>query len=148
MDTAIRAFFGSEAYAIVGVSRSGKKFGNTIFREMYKKHYRVFPVHALLDSLEGVRCVPNVTMVPDSVRSVIIAVRPDRVVPLLEESVARGIRNVWLQQGAESNEAVDFAVMHDLNLVHGRCVLMFLEPVKSIHAFHRWVDRLRGAYPN
>jgi hypothetical protein len=34
-----------------------------------------------------------------------------------------------------------------MNLVHHECVLMFIEPVTSIHALHRWMKKLIGTYP-
>jgi hypothetical protein len=31
--------------------------------------------------------------------------------------------------------------------VDGQCILMFLEPVKSIHKVNRWINKVVGTYP-
>jgi predicted CoA-binding protein len=51
---------------------------------------------------------------------------------------------VWLQQGAESPEALALARDLGLNLVARKCVLMYAPPVRSFHAWHRVFARLFG----
>ena len=79
--------------------------------------------------------------------AVIICISPEKVLPVIREAHAKNIRHVWLQQGAESEEAARFAVENDINLVQRRCVLMFAEPVESVHKFHRFLSKVFGTYP-
>lgn len=147
MNDQIKTFLAAEAFAIIGVSRSKNKFGNTIFREMRKKGFDLHPVHPELTTIDGVKCVKEIAGLPDNTGSAIIVVHPEEAVNILAQCHARGINNVWLQQGAESDEAIAFAKDHSMNLVHGKCVLMFTEPVRSIHAVHRWFSKVTGNYP-
>ena len=57
-------FLDQKAIAIVGVSRSGKKFGNAIFRELRDKGVGVVPVNPNAEEIEGVRCYADVKDVP------------------------------------------------------------------------------------
>jgi len=41
------------ALALVGLSRSGKKFGNVACRELKAKGYRVYPIHPSADVIDG-----------------------------------------------------------------------------------------------
>jgi hypothetical protein len=34
-----------------------------------------------------------------------------------------------------------------LDVVHGQCILMFAEPVASLHKFHRWIWKIVGKIP-
>jgi hypothetical protein len=34
-----------------------------------------------------------------------------------------------------------------ITVISGQCILMFLEPVVSAHAVHRWINKVVGAYP-
>ncbi len=147
MNQDIKAFLSSEAFAVVGVSRNPRKFGNAVFREMRKKGLDVHPVHPHLDAFDGVACVGQISRLPATVHSVVVVVHPEDARKIVAECCEHGIRHIWLQQGAESEEAIAYANEHGLNLIHGQCVLMFLEPVKSIHALHRWVNKLFGRYP-
>jgi hypothetical protein len=147
MKTSIERFFSSQAYAVVGVSRSTRKFGNVAFREMKKHGLDVYPVNPYLEQLDGERCFESVSALPAEVQSVIVVVHPEEAERVVAACKAKGIANIWLQQGAESDGAIVYAQENGLNLIHGYCVLMFLEPVKSFHAFHRWIASVVGRYP-
>lgn len=147
MKTAIEQFFQSKAYGVVGVSRNSRKFGNAVFREMKKKGLAVFPVSKYLGKIEDAPCCARIADLPVEVESVVVVVHPQEATSIVSESHKKGIKNIWLQQGAESDEAIAYAEAHGMNLIHGQCILMFAEPVKSFHAFHRWINRLVGTYP-
>ena len=59
----------------------------------------------------------------------------------------RGITRLWIQQGAESAEALELCREHGLSAISKRCIMMFAEPVGGIHTFHRFFARLFGSYP-
>jgi len=42
---AIEAFISQPALALIGISRSRKKFGNLAYRVLKSKGYRVYPIH-------------------------------------------------------------------------------------------------------
>lgn len=143
----IDRFFDSEAFAVIGVSADRKKFGNTVFRNMRDAGLTVFPVHPTLDSVEGEACYHSVGELPAEVNSVVTVVPPpqtERVIPLCAE---RGVTSVWMQPGSSSAPAIDTARAAGMNVVDGQCILMFLEPVKSIHKVHRWINKVVGTYP-
>lgn len=147
MNPSIEQFFSSQAYAVVGVSRTPRKFGSIVFREMKKRGFVVHPVTPHMETLDGQRCYASVSALPAEVQSVIVVVHPEETERVLAACKTHGIRNIWLQQGAESDKAIAYAQENGLNLMYGSCVLMFLEPVKSYHAFHRWAAKLIGKYP-
>ena len=71
----VNDFFALKTLAIVGVSRTGKKFGNTIYRDLKGKDYRVFRVHPEVETIEGEPCYPNLNALPEKVGGVITFVR-------------------------------------------------------------------------
>ncbi len=147
MKQAIEKFFSSEAYAVVGVSASRHKFGNTVFRAMRERELIVYPVNPRLPFVEDRVCYKSVSDLPDEVQSVIVVVPPKVAEQVVAECKWKGIQNIWLQPGAQSREAIAYANENELNIIHGECVLMFLEPVKSFHALHRWMKKVVGKYP-
>ncbi|MBX2992344.1 MAG: CoA-binding protein [Bacteroidetes bacterium] len=147
MKTSIQQFFASRAFGVVGVSRNSRKFGNVILREMKNKGFAVYPVSPHLPLVEGMPCLASVDELPDSVTSIVVVVHPEAAAEIVARAHTKGITNIWLQQGAESDQAIAYAKQHGLNLVCGQCILMFTEPVKSIHAVHCWVSRLVRSYP-
>ncbi len=140
-------FVGQRKLALVGMSSKQKKFGNTIFKELKSKGYQIFPVHPSADTIDGARCWPRLDALPEPVGGVIVVVPPAQTEKVVRDVVAAGIKRVWMQQGAESKEAVAYCEENGVAVVHGRCILMFAEPVTSIHKFHRWLLKIFGKLP-
>jgi hypothetical protein len=142
----IDAFVSRPALAMVGLSRSGRKFGNLACRELRSKGYRVYPIHPTAEIIDGVRCYRRFADLPEPVETLLIVVPPAQAVRVLREAAAAGIRHVWLQQGAESSEVLQLAHELGLDVVAGQCILMFTKPT-SYHRVHRWLWDLLGKVP-
>lgn len=144
---AVDGFVSQRVLAVAGASRSGKKFGNTACRELKAKGYRVYAVHPQATTIDGEPCYPSFAALPEKPGGVLVTVKPGEAERVVREAAAAGITRVWLQQGTESAEAVKFCEAHGLSVVAGECILMFAEPVGSLHGVHRWVWRILGKLP-
>jgi hypothetical protein len=144
MDQAIQDFIQCKRIAIVGVSRSGRKFGNAAMRELKRRGFEVIPIHPEAARIDGEPCAPNLTAVRGRAQAVLVCVPPANVLPILREAAAVGLRCVWLQQGAESPEALAVGRELGLELIAGKCVLMYAPPVSSYHGWHRAFVRMIG----
>ncbi len=143
----IEAFFEGPAYAVIGVSANRKKFGNVVFRMMEEKQFAVYAVHPTLDTVEGKRCYHTVADLPENVKAVVTVVPPGVTEQVVRECLLRGIRHFWMQPGSESPAAVSAARKAGATVIEHECILMFLDPVESVHALHRWLKKLVGTYP-
>ena len=144
---AIDDFYSSKKLAIVGVSRNGNKFGNAAMKELINRGYTVYPVNPNTDNIDGDKCYSSLTNLPDKVDGAVIVVKPEESGKVVKEAKAAGINNIWLQQGAESNDAVSFCNNNGMNVVYGECILMFSEPVAGFHKFHRTVKKIFRKLP-
>jgi uncharacterized protein len=133
--------------AVVGVSGNPRKFGAAVYRELKERGYRVFAVNRNAESVQGDRCYPSLQALPESVDGVVVVVPPAETEKVVREAEAASIKRIWMQRGAESKEAIDFCREHDLNAIHGECILMFIQPVRSIHKFHRVINGLFSQLP-
>jgi predicted CoA-binding protein len=143
----IEAFFSSGAYAVIGVSADRKKFGNIVYRMMKEKQFTVYPVNPKLGTVEGDRCYASIADLPPDVKSIITVVPPQVTEEVVGESIKKGVTGCWIQPGSDSVAAVDNAKAAGLIVIHHQCILMFLEPMESFHALHRWLKKLFGTYP-
>ncbi len=144
---AVNDFLTQKSLAVVGVSRSGGKFGNMAYRNLRQKGYRLFPVHPEAAEVEGDRCYPSLGDLPEPVDGVLVVVPPARTEQVVRDAAAAGIKRVWLQQGAASPKAVAYCREQGMDVVDGECILMFAEPTGLGHRMHRWVWRLLGKLP-
>jgi predicted CoA-binding protein len=143
----VRDFVAQKRLALAGASRSGKKFGNVILRELKERGYDVVPVHPEAAELEGLACARSLAELEGRVDGLVVVTPPLEAVRLVGEAAAAGVRRVWLQQGAGSDEAARVARERSVSLVHGHCLLMFLPEVRGLHRFHRGLWRLLGKLP-
>lgn len=144
---ALEKFFAPKSLAIAGASRKSVKFGNMIYKELKAKGYKVFAINPNADMVEGDPCYPNLAALPEKVGGVVIVLPPERAVDVVREAAQVGIKNVWLQQGAESKAAIELGEQNGLNLIAGECLLMYAEPVGSLHGIHRFFKFLFGGRP-
>lgn len=144
---AVDGFLAHKTLALVGASRRGRKFGNTVLKDLTQKGYEVIPVHPEVAEIDGVPCAPSLAKLPKRVGGVILVVPPSQTEKLVEEAAQAGIDRVWMQQGAESAAAVHFCGEHGIDEVHGECILMFAEPAGFIHRAHRWINKVCGKLP-
>ncbi len=144
---AVDDFISQEALAVVGVSRDPKKFGSAVYADLKTKGYRVYPVNPKAESIEGERCYPNLSALPEKVGGVIIVVPPQETIKVVQEAKQAGIRRVWMQQGAELQEAVRFCEENGIQAVAGECIFMFVRPAAFFHRMHAWVWGVMGKAP-
>jgi len=134
-------FIESKTYAIAGVSRNKKKFGNYVFRQLKEKGYQLFPVNPNTAEIEGVTCYANITALPADISHLIVLTPKKETMFVVEEAVKKGIKNIWVQQSSETREVMDFANGKDSNFVFKKCIMMYAQP-KGMHKFHRFVNDL------
>ena len=134
----VNEFLNEKTLAVVGASRKGYKFGNSLLKELPVKGYNVFAIHSEAAELNGFKCYPDFKSLPEKMGGVIISVKPNEAVKIVRNAVEAGIKKIWLQNGAESDEAVKYCAEHDVMLIHKKCVMMFAEPAGFGHKLHRF----------
>ena len=123
----IRRFLESPAYGVVGASSRRHKYGNKVLRCYQQNGRRAIPVNPHEHEVEGASCVDSVTELPDDVQSISIITPPAVTERVVEEAARKGIRNVWMQPGAESEQAIATCEQHGINVIaDGSCVLVVL----------------------
>jgi hypothetical protein len=145
---AIEQFFQSKNIAVVGMSTKSAKFGNLAFKELSKKNYNLYPIHYKAKKIDGAQCYTNFNDTKEKIDGVLISVQPTETKNVVKSALEAGIKNVWLQQGAQSDSAIQLCKDNGINVVYNECILMFAEPVASFHKFHRWVWKILGKLPN
>jgi uncharacterized protein len=140
----IEDFVGQRSLALVGLSRRQGKFGNMVLKELQSRGYRVFPIHREVQEIRGQRCYPSAAALPEEVGGMIVVVPPGESEKVVREAAQAGIRRIWMQQGAESEEAIRFCRDNGMSVVFGKCILMYAPEVGSFHRVHRFFSRLFG----
>jgi len=141
-------FLAQRSLALAGVSRDGRTgFGNAVRKDLAAKGYAMLVVHPEAETIGGQPCARSVREVADRVGGLVLVTPPAATEGLVREAAEAGIRRVWMQQGAESAEAIRVCEERGIAVVHHECIMMFSEPVGSFHGFHRWLRRVFRGLP-
>jgi uncharacterized protein len=135
----IDEFLSHHKLALVRQSPSSAIRGVKIDEELGNKGYEIEVVY-VDESVAG----PRLAGLKAPVEGVIVAVPSDECEKAVREAIEANIPRVWLQRGCESKSAIELCEQRGIPVVHGACVLMYAEPVKSIHGFHRWLWKTLG----
>ncbi len=146
MNTYIQEFISGKRIAVVGASRTNNKykFGNMAAAELKRRGYEVYLVHPQAKTIDDIATYPSVSALKGRVDGVLVSLPADKSAGVLREAAAAGITNVWIQQGGESQELIEMGEELKLNLVTGKCILMYAQPVRSFHTIHRFIARVTG----
>jgi predicted CoA-binding protein len=123
----VEQFLESGAYGVVGASPRRYKYGNKVLRCYQQNGRRAIPVNPNELEVEGVPCVASVLELPDDVKSISVITPPAVTERVVQDAIRRGIENVWMQPGAESEASVEACRKARINVIaDGSCVLVVL----------------------
>jgi uncharacterized protein len=142
----INEFIDSQPIALVGVSRNPKKFGYATFKELKEKGMNIIPVNPEANEIMGEKTYSNVKDLPPDVKGIIILTKKNKTATVVREAKEKGIKQIWIQQMADSKEALDELKDTDINYITGECILMHYKP-HSIHKFHGTLKKFFRMFP-
>ena len=123
----IDEFLSGSPHAVVGASKDRSKYGNKVLRVYQQNNRPAFPVNPNEDEVEGVPAYPDLASLPETVHGISIITPPKVTEGIVKQAGELGIKNIWMQPGAESDAAVSRAEELGMNVIAGGpCLLVVL----------------------
>lgn len=123
----IDRFLSAEAFGVAGASSNREKYGNRVLRCYLQNGKRAVPINPREAEIEGVACVASIADLSPEVTSLSMITPPAVTEKLVSDAIAHGIRNIWMQPGAESPAAVALCRENGVNVIaDGSCLLVVL----------------------
>ena len=112
-------------FAVIGVSKNPKKYGNKVYFDLKDAGYVVYPVNPNADEIQGDKCYSSLSNLPEK-PDVIVMVTPPEITEktIREDLIELGIKKVWLQPGSESEDIINFCKFVKIKVLHGICVMI------------------------
>jgi len=124
MEELIQEFISERVWAVVGASTDPNKYGHKIFRTLRQAGYIVYPVNPKGGEIEGVTVYPSLADLPERPAVVDIVVPPKVTESIVRQCAQLGLKRVWMQPGAESEEAIRFCREHGIKVVYNACAMI------------------------
>jgi len=123
----IQQFLAAPAFGVVGASTNRDKYGNKVLRCYLQNGRKVTPVNPNEASIEGSTCVASITDLPSEVQSISMITPPAVTAKLVPLAIEKGIKNIWMQPGAEDADAVALCLEKGVNVIaDGSCLLVVM----------------------
>ena len=104
--------------AIIGASSDRRKFGNKAVRAYAAKGFEVFPIHPTASEIEGHKAYRSVMAVPaDALDRASLYLPPALGLQVLDEIARKGVAELWVNPGAESDELFEKAERLGINTI-------------------------------
>ncbi len=88
----------------------------------------------------------DISEVPETVRNVVIGITKREPAQIVERLSEKGISDFWVHWNTDT-PAVNALEHHpEINIITGRCPMMYLGKSASIHGLHRFVAKAFGKY--
>ena len=109
--------------AVIGASANRHKFGNKAVRAFRQQGYSVYPVNPRETEIEGLPAFKSIRELPVRPDLVSVYLPPAVLLKLLPDIAAQGCDELWLNPGADSEEAVAEAEQLGLNVIRACSIL-------------------------
>jgi predicted CoA-binding protein len=96
----------AKVVAVVGASSNRRKFGNRALRAFRQQGYTVVPINPHETEVEGLKAYASVLDVPGTIDMASLYVPPEIGEQVIGEIARKGIGEVWLNPGAESDALI------------------------------------------
>jgi hypothetical protein len=134
MQSRVRAFLAGKTIALVGATDRREKWGWKILERLRARGFEVLPVHPTLAEVGGARAYPSLRELPRRPDGVSLVVPPSATEQAVRLARELGIGRVWMQPGAESDDAIEWCDANGLECVHHKCILVETEPSPASRA--------------
>ena len=124
MGNLIEEFVNRRVWAVVGASAASSKYGHKVFRTLRAAGYVVYGINPRDGEIEGEKLYRSLADLPEQPEVVDIVVPPKITEEIVRQCAELGLSRVWMQPGAESEEAIQYCHDHDIKVVHSVCAMI------------------------
>jgi uncharacterized protein len=96
----------NKVVAVIGASSNRNKFGNRAVRAFQQQGYTVVPINPHEADVEGLKAYASVLDVPGAIDMASFYLPPEIGLQVIDEVARKGIPEVWLNPGAESDALI------------------------------------------
>lgn len=119
----IQTALDKKVWAVLGATANESKFGYKIYMCLKKHGHKVYPVNPNVDSVDGDKCYPSLSDLPEVPEVVDFVVAERFGISAIAECKKLGIPTVWLQPGADKPAVVEAGKAACLEVIEN-CVLV------------------------
>ena len=107
----------NKTLVVFGVSADPAKYGYKIFKALLDKGFRVFGINPKAGEAAGQSLFRDLASVPANPEVAIMVIPPAALPGAVEQCKEAGVKEIWFQPGAQSQEAYEMAAAAGIEAV-------------------------------
>ncbi len=120
-------FLSHRSFAVAGASRDRQKYGNKVLRSLRQSGRTTYAINPNASNIEAQPAYPSLEALPEKVEALSIITPPHITRTIISQAISAGIKSIWIQPGAEDEEAAKEARLAGLSIIDdGSCLLVSL----------------------
>jgi len=122
-DDEIRDILSLKRVAVIGMSKNGNKAAHYVPKYLSENGFDIIPVNPTTNEILGKKCYITISDIDDEIDIVDVFRPSDFVLFVVEESIKKKPKVIWLQEGIHNPEAEEMARKNGIKVVFNRCML-------------------------
>lgn len=110
--------------AVIGLSADESKPSHYVSAYMQQHGYKLYPINPALTEVLGEKSYPSLSALPIKPDIVDVFRLPNAIPAIVEEMIALGLCNLWVQQGIINNDAARLAEENGIRVVMDHCIMV------------------------
>jgi predicted CoA-binding protein len=114
----------SKTIAVVGLSADESKPSHYVSAYLQQHGYKIYPINPAITEVLGESSYPSLTALPIKPDIVDVFRLPNAIPAIVDEMIALGLTNLWVQQGIVHLDAAARAESAGIRVVMDRCIMV------------------------
>lgn len=121
LENALDVLKTAKSFAVIGVSQDLDKYGHEVFAALLSAGIRVYPINPKYSEVDGRRCYPSLTALPESPDVVVLALGPAATQRVIPDVIDSGVKTIWMPPGCFTPAAVEACRSAGIRELHDIC---------------------------
>ena len=92
---------------MAGASDDRHKYGHKVYVSYLQNKRKAYPINPHTKTVLDNDAYPDIASLPEKVESISIITPPQVTEQIIDDAIACGVKNIWMQPGAESRSAIN-----------------------------------------
>ena len=114
----------AKTIAVIGLSADASKPSHYVSAYMQQHAYKLYPINPSLTEVLGEKSFPSLSALPIKPDIVDVFRLPSAIPAIVDEMIALGLCNLWVQQGIINTDAAHRAEESGIRVVMDRCIMV------------------------
>jgi len=117
-------FSSVKTICVVGLSGNKERAAYSVSQLMQKFGFRIIPVNPKGEDVLGEKGYKCISEIPPDIKIDVADyfLSSEKVLPLVQKALERGIKTIWLQLGVKNSEAAKLAQEYGADIIMDKCI--------------------------